>query len=189
MIFGYARVSTEGQSLDSQIDALKAYGVDELFSEKVTGRKADRVQLNRMIDKLRDGDKVVVFKLDRISRSTKHLIELVELFEEKGVEFISLHDNIDTSTPMGMFFFRVMASLAELERELFVERTKAGLASARARGRLGGRPKKPSKRVELALRLYDSKDYTVKEITDMTGLGRTTLYRYIDQRKAKSKAK
>lgn len=137
MIFGYARVSTDDQNLSLQIDALTHYGIDKLFQEKVTGAKKDRPQLEEMINLLREGDSVVIYKLDRISRSTKHLIELSELFEELSVNFISIQDNVDTSTSMGRFFFRVMASLAELERDIIIERTNSGLKAARVRGKKG----------------------------------------------------
>lgn len=184
MIFGYARVSTEDQSLNSQLDAFEKYGVDEVFSEKMTGTRKDRPQLERMLDKLRKGDKVVVFKLDRISRSTKHLIELAELFEAKGVEFVSIQDSIDTSTAMGKFFFTVIAGISQLERDIISDRTKAGLEAARARGRVGGRKAADKSKVEKALKLYDSKDYTVPEITEMTGVSKTTLYKYLKERSA-----
>lgn len=182
MIFGYARVSTEDQSLDMQLDAFGKYGVDEVFEEKLSGTKKDRPQLERLLDKLRKGDKVVVYKLDRISRSTKHLIELAELFEAKGVEFVSIQDSIDTSTAMGRFFFRTMASIAELERDIISDRTKAGLEAARARGRHGGRPSAKKSKVEQALLMYDSKKYTVPQITEETGVSKTTLYKYIKER-------
>ncbi|MGG3622831.1 recombinase family protein [Bacillus gobiensis] len=180
-IFGYARVSTEDQSLDMQLDAFEKYGVDEVFEEKITGTRKDRPQLERMLDKLREGDKVVVYKLDRISRSTKHLIELSELFESKGVEFVSIRDQIDTSTPMGRFFFRTMASIAELERDIISDRTKAGLEAARARGRNGGRPSATKAKIDRAIKLYDDK-YPVPQITEMTGVSKTTLYKYLKQR-------
>lgn len=184
--FGYARVSTEDQSLNMQIDALKKFGVDEIFEEKLSGTKKDRPKLQELLNLLREGDKVVVYKLDRISRSTKHLIELTEIFEEKKVDFISIQDKIDTSSAMGRFFFRTMASIAELERDIISERTKSGLEAARARGRNGGRPKKKSKDIELALKMYDSKDYSIPEIIDATGVSKTTLYRYINERKEKN---
>lgn len=134
-----------------------------------------------MIKILRPGDTVVIFKLDRISRSTKHLIELSELFENKGVQFVSLQDSIDTSTPMGRFFFRVMASIAELERDIVSERTRAGLSAARARGRKGGRPKADKKKVELAVKMYNSKAHSIKEIVEATGVSQATLYRNLDK--------
>lgn len=184
MIFGYARVSTEDQKLFLQLDALEKYGVDEVFSEKMTGTNVDRPQLAKMLGQLRKGDKVVVYKLDRISRSTKHLIELAELFEAKGVEFVSIQDSIDTSTAMGRFFFRTMASIAELERDIIRDRTKAGLEAARARGRVGGRKPADQKKIEQALKLYDSKIHSITEITEMTGVSKTTLYKYLKERSA-----
>jgi DNA invertase Pin-like site-specific DNA recombinase len=183
MIFGYARVSTQDQNLELQLDAFKKYEVEEVFQEKMSGSKKDRPELKKMIDKLRKGDKVVVYKLDRISRSTKHLIELSELFAEKEVDFISIQDQIDTSTPMGRFFFRTMASIAELERDIIRDRTKAGLESARARGRVGGRPKADKEDIQKALKLYDSESMTVNEIVDITGVSRATIYRAIKERK------
>lgn len=177
MIIGYARVSTQDQNLQMQIDALQNAGCFEIFEEKITGTKKDRPALNEMLKMLRAGDRVVVYKLDRISRSTKHLIELAELFEEKGVEFVSISDSIDTSTPTGRFFFRMLASLAELERDIISERTKAGLQSARARGRKGGRPKIDDKKIKLAVKMYRSKQYSIKEIVAATGISQATLYR------------
>jgi DNA invertase Pin-like site-specific DNA recombinase len=177
MIFGYARVSTQEQNLDMQLDALKEYGCDQIFQEKMTGKKKERPQLDEVLKLLRTGDKVVIYKLDRISRSTKHLIELSERFESAGVQFVSLQDNIDTSTPMGRFFFRVMASIAELERDIISERTKSGLESARARGRKGGRPKVNQKKLQLAKKMYDSKQYSISEIVAATGISQATLYR------------
>lgn len=181
--FGYARVSTLDQKLDMQIDALEKYGVDEIFQEKMTGTRKDRPRLEEMIKYLRQGDMVVVYKLDRISRSTKHLIELTEQFEKLGVDFISIQDNIDTSTAMGRFFFRMMASMAELERDIISERTQAGLKAARTRGKLGGRPKADQAKLEYAYHLYQQKNLTVKEICNKTDVSRTSLYRFIDEQK------
>ena len=183
MNIGYARVSGNNQNLDMQLDALTKADCIKIFEEKETGKRKDRPELQNMIDMLREGDRVIVYKLDRIGRSTKHLIELVELFREMGVEFVSLHENIDTSTPTGRLFFHFMAALAEFEREMIVERTKSGLAAARARGKNGGRPKVGKKQIEKALKLYDSKTYSIKEITDLTGISHQTLYRYLRQRK------
>lgn len=180
VIFGYARVSTRDQNLEAQLDALTKYGVDRIYQEKITGTRKDRPELDELLKVLRSGDKVVVYKLDRISRSTRHLLELSEIFETKNVDFVSINDAIDTSTPMGRFFFRILASLAELERDLIVERTKAGLEAARARGRNGGRPRKRKDKIELAIKMYKSKDYTLKEIVQATGVGKTTLYRYLE---------
>ncbi|MFD0943825.1 recombinase family protein [Savagea faecisuis] len=184
MRIGYARVSTQDQSLDLQVDALKKAGCNRIFKEKISGKRNSRPELQKMLDTLREKDTVVVYKLDRISRSTRHLIELVESFEDMGIEFVSLEDQIDTRSPMGRFFFRMMASIAELERDILSERTKAGLNAARARGRVGGRPKVDPNKIQIALRMYDSKEYTLSEIKNATGIGSTTLYRYINQRKS-----
>lgn len=183
MIFGYARASTKEQNLNAQLDALKKAGCEEIFQEKVSGAVRERPELKRMIEKLRKGDTVIVYKLDRISRSTKHLIELTELFEQKEVNFISIVDNIDTNSAMGRFFFRLMASIAELEKDIVSERTKAGLEAARARGKKGGRPKLDEKKIKTALKMYDSKQYSIAEITKTVGISAPTLYRYINERK------
>lgn len=185
MRFGYARVSTEDQKLDRQVDALEKAGCEKIFLEKASVAKASRPELERMLSVLRDGDEVVVVKLDRISRSTKHLIELTEKFDELGVDFISLNDAIDTTTPMGCFFFRMMASIAELERDMIAERTKDGLAAARARGHNGGRPKTPDGAISKAKRMYESGAFTLKEITDATGVSKSTLYRNLENEAAK----
>lgn len=181
MRFGYARVSTEEQRLDRQMDALEKAGCERIFLEKASGAKASRPELEKLLSALRDGDEVVVAKLDRISRSTKHLIELSERFDEIGVDFISLNDSIDTTTPMGRFFFRVMASIAELERDMIVERTKDGLSAARARGHGGGRPKAPADAVSKAKRMHESGKFSVPEITEATGISKSTLYRNLAQ--------
>lgn len=188
MIIGYARVSTQEQNLQMQLDELQNFGCFEIFEEKISGSKKDRPALKEMLKMLRPGDRVVVYKLDRISRSTKHLIELSELFEEKEVEFVSIKDNIDTSTAAGKFFFRMMASIAELERDIIRERTKSGLASARARGRIGGRPKTDKKQVKTALKMYYSKEYSISEIVKATGVSQATLYRRINEHERESKA-
>lgn len=180
-VFGYARVSTQDQILDLQIDVLEKAGAAVIYKEKITGTRKERPELEQLLKAISKGDSVVVYKLDRISRSTKHLIELVETFEEKDVNFISIQDNIDTSTAMGRFFFRTMASIAELERDIISERTKSGLQSARMRGRNGGRPSKDPKLVERALKLHSSKQYSIKEITDMTGVSKSVLYRALEK--------
>ena len=167
MIFGYARVSTEEQNLDMQVDVLKKFGVDKIYQEKITGTRKDRFSLEELLKVIRPGDKLIVYKLDRISRSTKHLIELSELFDSLNVDFISIADNIDTATAVGKFFFRTMASIAELERDIISERTKIGLQAARARGRIGGRPSKKTDKVLMSIKMYKSKDYTINQIMDL----------------------
>jgi DNA invertase Pin-like site-specific DNA recombinase len=179
MKIGYARVSTNDQSLDLQIDALEKAECEKIYQEKISGMKDDRPQLNELIEYAREGDILVVYKLDRLGRSTKRIIELSEQLEQRGVELVSIRDNIDTTTAVGKAMFRMLAVLAEMERDLIVERTKAGLESARARGRKGGRPKVDNKKIDKAIKLYNSQQYTVKEIEDMTGVSKATLYRNI----------
>jgi len=180
-IFGYARVSTQDQNLNLQLDSLEKAGAAVIYKEKMTGTKKERPELEQLLKAISEGDSVVVYKLDRISRSTKHLIELAETFEEKKVNFISIQDSIDTSTAMGRFFFRTMASIAELERDIISERTKSGLQSAKLRGRNGGRPSKDPKLVERALKLHSSNQYSIKEIKDMTGVSKSVLYRALEK--------
>ncbi|MED0737853.1 recombinase family protein [Aneurinibacillus thermoaerophilus] len=183
MKIGYARVSTADQSLDLQLDALRKNGCEEIFTEKMSGAKDNRPELANALKALRPGDTFVVYKLDRLARSTKKLLEVTEQLKEKQVEFISIKDNIDTNTATGRLMFGMLAVLAEFERDIIRERTLAGLEAARARGRNGGRPAADPKKVQQALTLYDSKKYTIKEITDATGIGRTTLYRALEKRK------
>ncbi|MBB5150281.1 recombinase family protein [Ureibacillus thermosphaericus] len=181
MIFGYARVSTIDQNLDRQLDKLKEYGVEKIFNEKVTGTRKDRPELSKMMEQLRRGDTVVIESLSRLGRSTKHLIELMENFNELGVNLISLKENIDTTTPTGKLVFNIFASISQFERDLISERTKEGLSSAKARGRKGGRPKKENASIKKAIKLYNSKEYSIKEITEMTGVSKPTLYRYLKE--------
>ena len=185
MILGYARCSTEEQNLDWQEDALKKAGCERIYAEKVTGTKADRPELKRLLDALREGDVVVVCELTRLSRSTKDLFSLVERINEAKANIRSLKETwLDTTTPQGRLMFTITAGISQFERDLTAQRTKDGLAAARARGHLGGRPKKAGKDVKQALTLYDSGEYTVKQIQEMTGVSRTTLYAYINERKS-----
>jgi DNA invertase Pin-like site-specific DNA recombinase len=178
---GYARVSTQNQLLDLQIDALKKEGCEKIFTEKVSGMKDERQELNECLKYLRKGDILVVYKLDRLGRSTKKLLEITEGLEERGIEFVSINDKMDTTTAIGKAMFRMLAVLSEMERDLISERTKAGLESARARGRKGGRPKMNQKVIDKAIRLYNTKEYTVKEITDMTGVSKAKLYQALKE--------
>ena len=141
MIFGYARVSTQDQELARQIDALTKYGVDEIFTEKMTGTKANRPELNRLKDKVRSGDTVVIESLSRLGRSTKDLLELIEDWNHQGVRLTSLKEAIDTTTPTGKLLLTVLSAISQFERDITVQRTNEGLQAARARGRKGGRPK------------------------------------------------
>ena len=184
MKFGYARCSTLDQNLDWQIDALMKEGCDRIFQEKFTGTRKDRPELLRMLDMLREGDTVIICELTRLSRSVKDLFDLVERVEKAGANIKSLKEPwLDTTTPQGRLLFTIFSGVSQFERELIRERTMEGLASARARGRMGGRPGKDKKVVEQALTLYDSRAYSVDEISKTTGISRATLYKYINLRK------
>lgn len=178
-IYGYARVSTQQQELQRQLDMINQYNCNEILTEKMSGTKKDRPELKRLQDKIRSGDTIVIESFSRLGRSTKDLIELVEYFENKGVKIISIKENFDTVTPQGKLMLTVFQAFSQFERDLIVQRTKEGLASARARGRNGGRPKIRSKNIEQALKLYNSKDYSISEIVKMSGVSQTTLYRYL----------
>ncbi|MDA1569372.1 recombinase family protein [Bacillus cereus] len=183
VVLGYSRVSTDKQVTDLQDDALKRYGCDKIYTEKASGRKAKRPELEKMLDKMKSGDTVVVWKLDRISRNTKHLIELSEKFKEKGVNFVSIMDKIDTDSPGGVFYFTMLAAIAQLEADNTSERVKNGLQAARARGRFGGRKAKDPSKVKLALKMYHDGKYTIAEISEATGLKKTTVYDYLRKEK------
>ena len=186
MKLGYARCSTLDQNLDWQIDALTKEGCDRIFQEKFTGTRKDRPELLRMMDMLREGDTVIICELTRLSRSVKDLFDLVEQVEKAGANIKSLKEPwLDTTTPQGRLLFTIFSGVSQFERELIRERTMEGLASARARGRMGGRPGKDKKIVEQALTLYDSKAYSVDEISTTTGISRATLYKYVKLRKEK----
>ena len=176
-IFGYARVSTEQQNLDRQLDALRKYGVDIIYNEKMTGTKRDRPELKKLLDRMTEGDTVVIESLSRLGRSTKDLIELTELFQNKGVHLVSLKESIDTSTSTGKLLFTLMSAIAQFERDVIADRTREGLKSARARGRIGGRPKANPDAVSKAVKLYNTKQYSIKEIEELTGVKKSTLYR------------
>lgn len=184
MKIGYARVSTLEQNLYLQLDALKNANCDMVFEEKVSGKSKERPELKALYSKLRAGDTVIVWKLDRLGRSLRDLIDLVSELQKLDVNFISIQDNINTETATGRFTFNIFASLAEFEREIISERTKAGLEAARARGRKGGRPKGLSKenlsKAKAIKILFDKQDKTMEEIGSIVGLSRSTCYRYLD---------
>lgn len=186
MKFGYARVSTKDQSLDLQRDALKRAGCTEIIEEKVSGTKEHRPKLKQLIERLREGDVVIVWKLDRLGRSLRELVLLIDKFQQIGVEFQSLEDHIDTTSPTGKLTFHIFAAMAEFERDLISQRTKAGLAAARSRGRKGGRPKGLSKKAQdkarLAESLYKEKERSISEICDHLDISKPTLYRYLRNR-------
>lgn len=180
---GYARVSTQDQNLERQIDALNAYGIDRLYQEKMTGTRQHRPELDAMLSRLEEGDTVVVESLSRLGRSTKDLLMLIDLFESKKVKLVSLKENIDTSTSTGRLLITVLSALSQFERDVIVERTNEGLAAARARGRKGGRPKVADTKIRQALKLYDTKQYSLKEIESLTGVKASTLYRRLKDEK------
>lgn len=184
MRIGYIRVSKDEQATLLQEDALEQEGCKRVFIEKITGRRFDRKEFLKMLDILRPGDLVIVWKLDRLGRSLKELIETVQALEKRGVELKSLKENIDTSNATGRLMFHIFASLAEFEADITRERTQAGLEAARARGRKGGRPKATSKlrpgQLERARQLYTAKSNTVAEIMALTGIkSRATFYKYV----------
>jgi DNA invertase Pin-like site-specific DNA recombinase len=183
MKIGYARVSTRDQSLDLQIDALEKAGAERIYSEKESGGKWDRQELARCLDHLRRGDTLIVYKLDRLARSQKQLIEIADRLRDEDVELYSISEQLDTKTAMGRAMFGMISVMAELERNMIVERTAAGLAAARARGRRGGRPKMDPKKVATALELYDAGELTVAEITSETGVSKALLYKELNKRK------
>lgn len=183
MLIGYARVSKNEQNLDLQRDALLRAGCNEkdIFTDKITGTKAERTGLEQALSHLRSGDTLVVWRLDRLGRSLKHLIETVTRLQGQGVAFQSITENINTDTSTGQLVFHIFGALAEFERNLIRERTIAGLEAARARGRLGGRPKvtSASSKVVMAKKLYADKTNEIEEICKTLNISRATLYRYL----------
>lgn len=183
MNIGYARVSTEDQHLHLQIDALKKSGCEKIFTDEMSGAKSERPGLSEALSFVRQGDTLVVWRLDRLGRSLKDLIERVEELKSRQVQFRSLNENIDTSSSGGKFMFHVFSALAEFERDLIRERTMAGLTAARARGRFGGRPRVMSEaKIKMAASLMKDPNVSVQEICRNLTVSRTTLYRYIDPR-------
>lgn len=186
MKIGYARVSTPDQSLDLQIDALRKSGCEQIYSEVASGAKSERPVLDELFSHLRPGDILVIWKLDRLGRSLKHLVELVGELLSKGIGLQSLQDPIDTATPQGRLTLNLFASLAEFEREMICERTQAGLKAARARGRKGGRPKGLSQKAfstaAAVETLYQEGKLSTKQIAEMLGISKSTLYSYLRHR-------
>ncbi len=178
MIIGYARVSTDDQSLDSQTDALSAAGAEKVFADKISGSRRARPELDRMLEQLRDGDVVTVTKYDRLARSLKDLLEIVEAIGERGAGFRSLAEDIDTTTPAGRLVFHVFASIAQFERERISERTREGLASARKRGRIGGRPPAltAAQKAEVR-RMRDEEQRAISEIARLFRVSDRTIRR------------
>ncbi|HIF0226744.1 TPA: recombinase family protein [Legionella anisa] len=180
MLIGYARVSTDDQNLNLQHDALKNAGCEKIFDDQITGSKIQRPGLEAALEFAREGDVFVVWRLDRLSRSLKDLIEMVALLDSKKIGLRSLHESIDTSSSSGKLIFHIFGALAEFERNLIRERTHAGLQAARARGRKGGRPKKLSfDKEKLALQLYEGRQHSIQQICSLIGVSKPTLYKYL----------
>lgn len=189
MIIGYARCSTADQNLDWQVDALKQYGCETIFQEKYTGTTKERPELSILLRTLRKGDTIIICELTRLSRSVKDLFDLVEKIDKAGANIKSLKEPwLDTTTPQGRLLFTIFSGVSQFERELIVERTRAGLKAARARGRKGGHPKVNKDTIEQAMTLYDSQKYPVSQILKMSGICRRTLYKYINLRKEEQSA-
>ena len=185
MLVGYARVSTQDQKPELQLDALKQAGCEKVFQEKASGAKRDRPELNAAIDFIRQGDTIVVWKLDRLARSLKQLIETVEDLEGRGIGLKSLTENIDTGTSGGRLIFHIFGALAEFERSIIRERTIAGLVAAKARGRVGGRPKAlTDDDVAAARAMLKEPDITAKDVAGRLNVSVATLYRYLPAARA-----
>jgi DNA invertase Pin-like site-specific DNA recombinase len=179
-LLGYARVSTGDQRLDLQLDALKAAGCQRVWSDTASGSLTDRPELAQLFDHLRPADTLVVWRLDRLGRSVRHLIDVVGQLGERGVGLRSLQEGIDTTTPGGRLVFHVFSALAQFEREIIIERSRAGVAAARARGRVGGRPAiMTTAKLATARRLREGHDHTLEEIAGVIGVSRSTLVRHL----------
>ncbi|TFH63497.1 recombinase family protein [Peribacillus frigoritolerans] len=182
MRIAYARVSTDAQELHRQLDALDKVGYDKLIQEKYTGTKKDRAGLQQLLDSVRDGDTVIVESISRLGRKTLDILSTIEELTNRGIIFISLKENMDTTTPTGKAMLGMMAVIAQLERDLIVQRTKEGLDSAKQRGVKLGRPKLKEEIVQRALKLYDGGNHSIKEIIQLTGISQGKLYKEINKR-------
>src|SRR5512147_2687828 len=180
MLIGYARVSTTDQTLDLQEDALQKAGCDKIFTDTASGAKVERTGLDEALNYVRPGDTLAVWRLDRLGRSLKHLIETITGLNDRKIAFKSITESIDTTTSGGKLIFHIFGALAEFERDIIKERTQAGLTAARSRGRKGGRPKALTpKKAQMALTLYADKTNTIDEICRTLNIARATLYRYL----------
>lgn len=179
MVYGYARVSTRQQDLSRQLDLLERYECHKIYTEKISGIRTNRPELNKLKKRVKEKDKIIIESFSRLGRSTKDLIDLVYFFERKGVKVISIKENFDTQTPQGKLMMTVFQAFSQFERDIIVERTKEGLDSARARGNIGGRPRIDHKLIQYALNLYQKEGRTVVDICAQTGIKRSTFYRYL----------
>lgn len=181
-LLGYARVSTGDQDARLQHDALTAAGCYRIFTDTASGALESRPELDAVLDQLRPGDTLVVWRLDRLGRSIRHLIDYLDTLQQRGIEFRSLQENIDTSSSGGRLVFNIFASLAEFERDLIRERTKAGLQAARARGKVGGRPALlTADKLRTARQLYEQQEMTLTQIGEVLGVSRSTVYRALSK--------
>lgn len=183
MVYGYARVSTRQQDLSRQLDLLDRYECNKIYTEKISGVRANRPELNKLKKRVKENDKIIIESFSRLGRSTKDLIDLVYFFEKKGVKVISIKENFDTQTPQGKLIMTVFQAFSQFERDIIVERTKEGLESARARGNIGGRPRIDPALIQHALHLYQKEGKAVVDICAQTGLKRSTFYRYLSLEK------
>ena len=187
MKIGYARVSTPEQQLRMQKDALRKAGCEKIYTDIVSGVKADRPGLDKALDHLRKGDTLVVWKLDRLGRSIQHLIQLIKTLQDQKITFKSLQENMDTATSGGKLIFHIFSALAEFERDLIKERTQAGLKAARARGKMGGRPPLlDTRKIKRMIEMYDAQKNTVAEICKIYNISRPSFYNYLNKQKRKS---
>ena len=182
-VIAYARVSKEQQELARQLDALEAHGYDQLITEKYTGTKKDRAGLTQLLETVRAGDTVVVESISRLGRNTLDILMIIDEFTKKGVSFVSLKEKIDSSSPTGNAMLGMIAVIAQLERDLIAQRTKEGLAAARARGKQLGRPTLDNDKITTALKMYDSGQFSIKEIVEQVGISQGKLYKEINKRK------
>lgn len=183
MVYGYARVSTRQQDLSRQLDLLDRYECNKIYTEKISGVRANRPELNKLKKRVKENDKIIIESFSRLGRSTKDLIDLVYFFEKKGVKVISIKENFDTQTPQGKLMMTVFQAFSQFERDIIVERTKEGLESARARGNIGGRPRIDPALIQHALHLYQKEGKAVVDFCAQTGLKRSTFYRYLSLEK------
>lgn len=187
MIYGYARVSTRQQDLSRQLDLLDKYNCNKIYTEKISGIRANRPELIKLKKRVRKNDQIIIESFSRLGRSTKDLIDLVYFFEKKGVKVVSIKENFDTQTPQGKLMMTVFQAFSQFERDIIVERTKEGLDSARARGNIGGRPRVDQMMIQKALLLYQEEGYTVTDICKKTGVKKATFYRYLRSEKKQTK--
>ncbi|MFN2778558.1 MULTISPECIES: recombinase family protein [unclassified Bacillus (in: firmicutes)] len=179
MIFGYVRPFSQDKELKHQLKLIEKYGCDQIYKEQTDSAK-NRPELERLLNTLSSGDLVVVYKLYSLADSTRHLIDLIQKFQEQRVDFVSIADGVDTSTAEGKIFFHLMEKVGDFQHDVISESTKAGIYEAKMKGKTGGRPRKPDHNVRRALDMYQSKKYTIAQITEETGISKTTLYRYLE---------